>query len=113
MDIANTANTFATWLLAFEQTVTCSSTRKGQPLSQGNTPSLFRVDCLKTLNLYVVTIHGLQNYFSDGRLTSTEYVRFCIERIRIVCIPALSKSRLGFNLQPLSQTERPVPSGRD
>ena len=55
------------------------------PRSQDSVPRPFRLEIFKSLNLYEVTIEELQAFFSDGRLTSHEYVEFCLERIRTVC----------------------------
>lgn len=57
------------------------------PLCQDNIPDLFRVKPLNSLDLYEVTLDNLQTFLSTGRLTSLEYVEFCLERIRLVCNP--------------------------
>ena len=54
-------------------------------LSQQDVPQVFRVEALKSLDLYEVTIDDLRQYLADGRLTSVDYVDFCLQRIRRVC----------------------------
>lgn len=47
-------------------------------------PEIFRLEGLNGLDLYEVSIADLQNYFSNGRLTSLEYVKFCLDRVHKV-----------------------------
>lgn len=52
--------------------------------SQQHGPPCFRLGDLKNSDLYEITIEQLQSYFADGQITSVDYVRFCVERIRTV-----------------------------
>lgn len=47
-------------------------------------PHIFRLPKLNGLDLFEVTVDQLQDHYRKGRLTSTGYVRFCLERIRAV-----------------------------
>lgn len=76
------------WSLAVAGDATSYSSRLCRtPSCQDSVPQLFRVEALRSLNLYEVTIEDLQAALSDGSLTSVEYVKFCLDRIRAVCDP--------------------------
>ena len=53
-------------------------------LSQQNIPDLFCLGKLKSLDLYESSVGQIQQYLSSGHFTSVEYVKFCLERVRIV-----------------------------
>ena len=55
--------------------------------SQDDVPQIFRLNSFKSLALYEITIDNLQHFLSDGRLTSVEYVQFCLDRIHRVGMP--------------------------
>lgn len=57
------------------------------PPSQDNIPSVFRQERFKTLDLHEITVNELQHLFSEGRLTSVDYVRFCLKRVQKVRLP--------------------------
>lgn len=50
-------------------------------------PEVFRLPELKSLDLFEVTVDTLQDHMTKGRITSVDYVAFCLERIRIVGDP--------------------------
>ena len=52
--------------------------------SQHHGPPCFRLGDLKNCDLYEITIEQLQSYLADGLITSVDYVKFCVERIRMV-----------------------------
>lgn len=52
--------------------------------SQIEVPHVFRMEKFKSLDLYEITIDKLQQFLADGRLTSVEYVKFCLDRIHKV-----------------------------
>ena len=51
---------------------------------QDQIPPTFRVGGLHGVELFEITIDKLQRYFAQGRLSSVDYVRFCLERIQCV-----------------------------
>ncbi|KAF2436222.1 amidase [Tothia fuscella] len=53
-------------------------------VSQDHVPAIFRVEELKGVELYEITIDELQKCFKDGSLTSVDYVKYCLERIQRV-----------------------------
>lgn len=53
-------------------------------LSQQNIPTLFCLEKLKGLGLYESSVGQIQQYLSQGHFTSVDYVKFCLERIRVV-----------------------------
>lgn len=55
--------------------------------AQDGVPPVFRLGTLKSLDLYEVTVNKLQHLLSSGRITSVEYVVFCLERIHKVSLP--------------------------
>ena len=59
----------------------------GDPICQDSVPPIFRVNGFNSLDLYEVTVNKLQQLLSDGRLTSVEYINFCLERIHKVSLP--------------------------
>ena len=61
----------------------------GDPTYQDSVPPIFRVPFhgFNSLDLYEVTVNKLQQLLSDGRLTSVEYINFCLERIHKVSLP--------------------------
>lgn len=52
--------------------------------TQDEVPSPFVLKHLGSLDLYEVTLSELQRLFSDKKLTSVEYVQFCLDRIHQV-----------------------------
>lgn len=65
------------------------SEKPAKDLSQQHVPCCFRLKELKSCNLYEITIEDLQLHFASERLTSLDYVRYCIERIESVCGPSV------------------------
>ena len=60
-------------------------------------PAVFRLERLKGHDLNEITIEQLQRLFSKAstdRLTSVEYVRYCLDRIRKVRTPLTRKAVL-------------------
>ncbi len=53
-------------------------------LSQQATPHLFRVEELKGFDLYECSVEVIQQYLSEDRFTSVDYVKFCLRRIHNV-----------------------------
>ena len=53
-------------------------------LSQQNIPNLFCLEKLNGLDLYESSVGQIQQYLSQGHFISVDYVKFCLERIRIV-----------------------------
>lgn len=53
-------------------------------LSPQGIPHLFRLERLKGLDLYETSVEEIQQYLSEGRLTSVDYVKFCLRRIHTV-----------------------------
>ena len=53
-------------------------------LSQQNIPHLFCLEKLNGLDLYESSVGQIQQYLSHGHFTSVDYVKFCLERIRVV-----------------------------
>ena len=53
-------------------------------LSQQNIPHLFYLEKLKGFDLYESSVGQIQQYLSQGHFTSIDYVKFCLERIRVV-----------------------------
>lgn len=52
--------------------------------SQIEVPHVFRMEKFKSLDLDEITIDKLQHLLADARLTSVEYVKFCLDRIHKV-----------------------------
>ena len=68
-------------------------------VSQQHVPPCFQMKDLKSCNLYENTIQDLQLHFASGKLTSVDYVRYCIERVEKVCRSTLCpRSRYLFLL---------------
>ena len=63
---------------------TTTQVRLHHDLSQQDVPHRFRLEELKGLDLYESSVQEIQQHFSAGRLTSVEYVKFCLQRIRNV-----------------------------
>ena len=57
-------------------------------LSEDNVPEIFRLRPFKSLNLYEVTVEELQQYMSNGDMTSVEYVTYNLERVHAVSSPS-------------------------
>lgn len=57
--------------------------------SQQSVPEIFRLPFLKSLDMYEVTVEDLQNHMSQGKVTSLDYVTYCLERVRKVRTPSL------------------------
>lgn len=55
--------------------------------SHDNIPSVFRQEPFRALDLHEITVNKLQHLFSEGRLTSVDYVLFCLERVQKVRLP--------------------------
>ena len=53
-------------------------------LSQQNIPNLFCLEKLKGLDLYESSVEQIQQCLSQGHFTSVDYIKFCLERIRVV-----------------------------
>ena len=52
--------------------------------SQQIVPHLFRLEELKGLDLYESSVEEIQQWLSEGRFTSVDYVKFCLHRIHAV-----------------------------
>ena len=61
--------------------------------SQQDVPDKFHVQSLKGIELYEVSVENLQRYLTEGRFSSVDYVRFCLERIHCVCNPLFYSPR--------------------
>ena len=59
-------------------------------LSQQGVPTVFRVPPLGLLDIYEITVEALQRNMSEGNLTSVNYVTYCLERIRKVCLSSFA-----------------------
>ena len=79
-----------------------ASAEEANAISQDRVPTRFRVNDLKSLKLFETTIGDLQSYLAAGRITSVEYVEYCIERIRTVCSPNVERFSLTLP-RPLAQ----------
>lgn len=55
--------------------------------SQDDVPRIFRQKTFKGLDLHEITVNKLQHLLSEGRLTSAEYVFFCLTCIHQVSPP--------------------------
>lgn len=77
------------------------------PPSQDGVPRVFRLERFKKLDLYEITVDQLQHLFSEGRLTSVEYVRSCLNRIQKVSMPQRPRhcSRFLRNVMILRMTD--------
>ena len=53
-------------------------------VSQQSIPHLFRLEELNNIDLYESSVEEIQQGLSEGRFTSVDYTKFCLERIRIV-----------------------------
>ena len=53
-------------------------------LSQQSKPNLFCLEKLKGFDMYESSVGQIQQYFSQGHFTAVDYVKFCLERIRVV-----------------------------
>ncbi len=58
--------------------------------SQQHVPSNFRVQPLKGVELFEMTIEELQRCLTDHRFTSVDFVKFCLQRIHSVRAPFLA-----------------------
>ena len=76
------------------------SIRTATGLSQDKLPYCFRLNDLKSSNLYEITIKDLQSSLAAGRFTSVDYVRCCIDHIRRVRLFLSLNHRLKFNQVP-------------
>jgi hypothetical protein len=56
---------------------------KDEQPPQATVPEVFRLETLDSLNVFEITVDRLQYFYARG-LTSVEYVKFCLERIRKV-----------------------------
>ncbi|KAL8902139.1 MAG: hypothetical protein Q9207_004858 [Kuettlingeria erythrocarpa] len=52
--------------------------------SQRRVPEPFRMPLFKSLDLYEITVEEVQRYMASGRISSLDYVTYCLERIRLV-----------------------------
>ena len=57
---------------------------KSEDLSQQDIPEVFRMQPLRSLDLYEITVEALQSHMSSGKLTSIDYVTYCLDRIHSV-----------------------------
>lgn len=55
--------------------------------SQQDVPHIFQVQPLKGVDLFEMTIEELQRCLTDRRLTSVDFVKFCLQRIHSVRAP--------------------------
>ena len=55
--------------------------------SQQHVPQTFRVQLLKGVDLFEVTIEELQRCLTDRLFTSVEFVKFCLQRVHSVRAP--------------------------
>ncbi|KIX96203.1 uncharacterized protein Z520_07981 [Fonsecaea multimorphosa CBS 102226] len=67
---------------------------KSAGASQDELPEAFQLPLCNGLDLYEVSVDELQHLFSTGALSSVEYVKFCLERVRKVKCLTLSGSTL-------------------
>ena len=63
---------------------TPAQTRPHRNLPQQGIPHRFRLEELRGLNLYEISVEEIQQSFSEGWFTSVDYVRFCLQRIHSV-----------------------------
>ena len=76
--------------------------------SQQNVPQNFRVQPLKGVDLFEMTIEELQRCLSDLRFTSVEFVKFCLQRIHSVRAPFLASSISTILRIPMPLLGKPV-----
>ena len=60
--------------------------------SQQHVPQIFRVQLLKGVDIFEMTIEELQRCLTDRHFTSVEFIKFCLERIHSVRAPFLASS---------------------
>lgn len=69
---------------AYDVPRTPAQVRRHHNLSQQEVPHLFRLEELKGLDLYEISVEGIQQRLAEGHFTSAEYVDFCLRRIHTV-----------------------------
>ena len=77
--------------------------------SQQHVPQNFRVQLLKGVDLFEMTIEELQRCLTDLRFTSVELVKFCLQRTHSVCAPFLASSISAIFRIPMISLDKPVP----
>lgn len=76
-----------------------SKSGKGD-LAQHRVPEVFQMPLLGSLDLYETTVKDLQQYMSNGELSSLDYVTHCLERIRVVRLLS-SESEIALHQESL------------
>ena len=76
--------------------------------SQQHVPQNFRVQLLKGVDLFEMTIEELQQCLADLRFTSVEFVRFCLQRIHSVRAPFLASSVSTISRILMLSLDKPV-----
>lgn len=57
---------------------------KKRAMGQHDVPEPFRMALLKSLDLCEVRVEELQRHMAEGKISSVDYVTYCLERIRKV-----------------------------
>ncbi|MCJ1341380.1 hypothetical protein MMC09_006676 [Bachmanniomyces sp. S44760] len=65
------------------QATLVSSKRQVCP-SQAKVPLPFRLEPLKSVELYEISIAEIQKHYTHGTFTATEYIQYCLDRVRLV-----------------------------
>ena len=68
----------------FNMSWTSAQVHLHRNLSQQGIPQVFRLERLEGLDLYENSVEEIQQYLSEGRFTSVDYVKFCLRRIHLV-----------------------------
>ena len=55
--------------------------------SQGDIPAVFRLDALKSVDLFDISLETLQRHLEERAFSSVDNTEFCLERIRQVRFP--------------------------
>lgn len=76
--------------------------------AQQHVPQSFRVQLLKGVDLFEMTVEELQQCLTDLRFTSVEFVKFCLERIHSVRAPFLASSISTISRIPMLSLGKPV-----
>ena len=71
--------------------------------SQQQVPKNFRVQPLKGVEVYEMTIEELQRCLTDCHFTSVDFVKFCLQRIHSVRAPFL-----GSSISPICHIPMPL-----
>ncbi len=76
--------------------------------SQQHVPQTFRVQPLKGVELFEMTIEELQQCLTDRRFTSVDLVKFCLQRIHFVRAPSLASSMSTIQRIPMPFLDQPL-----